>query len=223
MTRIEGVSPKQAGLIGKFAYRSTRRQFGRMVDPVSVYAHTPTLLAGYGAFEQATGRQHRVPERLKVLAETRAAAVVSCEFCVDIASHIAREEGITEAQLLAMPRYRESDEFDALEKLVLDYASAISSTPAHVSDELFAALREHFDERQLVELTNVIALENLRARFNSAFDMTPAGFSEGMVCVPMERPATSVVETADGSLANRGTGHTSAHAATPTTGVAAAA
>ena len=65
---------------------------------------------------------------------------------------------------------------------MLDYASAISRTPTTVSDELFAAMREHFDERQMVELTNVIALENMRARFNSAFDMTPAGFSEGMVC-----------------------------------------
>ncbi|HEY2768219.1 MAG TPA: carboxymuconolactone decarboxylase family protein [Solirubrobacteraceae bacterium] len=193
MTRIEGVSPRRAGLIAKFAYRSTRRQFGRMMDPISVYAHAPTLLAGYGALEQATARQHRVSERLKVLGETRAAAVANCEFCVDIASHIAREAGVTEAQLLAMPRYRESEEFDELEKLVLDYATAISSTPARVSDELFAALRERFDERQLVELTNVIALENMRARFNSAFDMTPAGFSEGMVCVPMERPASAEV------------------------------
>jgi alkylhydroperoxidase family enzyme len=92
-----------------------------------------------------------------------------------------------------MPHYRESEEFDALEKLVLDYESAISRSPAHVSDELFAALREHFDERQLVELTNVIALENMRARFNSAFDMTPAGFSDGMVCVPMESPANAEV------------------------------
>ena len=191
MTRIEGIPRRRAGLFTKFAYRSTQRQVGRMVDPVAVYAHAPTLLAGYGAFEQATGRQHRVPERLKVLAETRAAAVVNCEFCVDIASHIAREAGITEAQLLAMPRYRESDEFDGLEKLVLDYATAISRSPTEVTDELFAALRKHFDERQLVELTNVIALENMRARFNSAFDMTPAGFSDGMVCVPMEKPTNA--------------------------------
>jgi AhpD family alkylhydroperoxidase len=224
MTRIEGVPRKQAGLIGKFAYRSARRQFGRMMDPVSVYAHTPMLLAGYGAFEQATGRQHRVPERLKVLGETRAAAVVNCEFCVDIASHVAREAGITEAQLLAMPHYRESEEFDELEKLVLDYASAISRTPARVGDELFAALREHFDERQLVELTNVIALENMRARFNSAFDMTPAGFSEGMACVPMERPASSAAAAAiaGGSLASRDTEHANPDAA-PATGVPAPA
>ncbi len=47
-------------------------------------------------------------------------------------------------------------------------------------------MREHFDARQMVELTNVIALENARARFNSAFDMTPAGFAEGMVCVVPE-------------------------------------
>ncbi len=41
----------------------------------------------------------------------------------------------------------------------------------------------------MVELTNVIALENMRARFNSAFDMTPAGFSDGMVCAVPEQAA----------------------------------
>lgn len=186
MTRIEGVSRRKAGLLVRFAYRATRRQVGRMVDPIAVYAHAPSLLMGYGAFEQATARQGRVEEHLKALAETKAAAVVNCEFCVDIASHLARETGITDEQLLALPRYRESELFDERERLVLDYATAISRTPAVVSDELFRALRGHFDERQLVELTNVIALENMRARFNSAFDMTPAGFSEGMVCVRPE-------------------------------------
>jgi 4-carboxymuconolactone decarboxylase len=137
-------------------------------------------------FEQATGKQHRVDERLKVLAELKAGALVNCEFCIDIGSSLAREAGVTEEQLLALPRYHESEEFTELERLVLDYAVAISCTPTTVDDELFAAMREHLDERQLVELTNVIALENMRARFNSAFEMTPAGFSEGMVCVAPE-------------------------------------
>jgi alkylhydroperoxidase family enzyme len=158
-----------------------------------VYAHAPGLLMGYGMFEQSTGKQHRVEERLKVLAETKAAAVVNCEFCCDIASSIAREAGLTERQLLALPNYRDSDQFTELERLVLDYATAMS--PTTVTDELFAALREHFDERQMVELTNVIALENMRARFNSAFDMTPAGFSEGMVCAVPERARTGEAAT----------------------------
>jgi alkylhydroperoxidase family enzyme len=186
MTRIEPLPKRKAHPLVRWTYGASRRDLGREVDSVGVYAYAPRLLLGYGAYEKATAKEHRVEERLKALAETKAAAVVNCEFCCDIASSIAREAGITEAQLLALPHYRESAEFSELEKLVLDYASAISRTPARVSDELFASLREHFDERQLVELTNVIALENMRARFNSAFEMTPAGFSEGMVCAVPE-------------------------------------
>ncbi len=189
MTRIPLIDKHSANPLVRFAYRSSRRTLGRDVDPIGVYAHTPRLMLGYGAFEKATAKEQRVDERLKALAETKAAAVVNCEFCCDIASSIAREAGVTEAQLLALPRYRESDEFTVLEKLVLEYATAMSRTPTSVNDELFAALREHFDERQMVELTNVIALENMRARFNSAFDMTPAGFSDGLVCAVPESVA----------------------------------
>jgi alkylhydroperoxidase family enzyme len=192
MTRIELVSSKQASPLVRLLYRLSRRELGRDVDPIGVYARAPRLLIGYGLFEKATAKESRVDERLKVLAETKAAAVVNCEFCCDIASSIAREAGITETQLRALPRYRESEQFSALECLVLDYATAMSRTPTTVTDELFSALREHFNERQLVELTNVIALENMRARFNSAFDMTPAGFSEGMVCVVAEAAPEAV-------------------------------
>jgi alkylhydroperoxidase family enzyme len=82
-----------------------------------------------------------------------------------------------------MPRYRESEAFDDLEKLVLDYATAMSHTPAEVTDEMVDRLKEHFDDAQLVELTNAIAIENLRARFNNALDLEPQGFSEGAYCV----------------------------------------
>ncbi len=192
MTRIKGVPAEGASPLLRLIYRSARRKVGRDVDPIAVYAHAPSLLVGYGAFEQATARQHQVPERLKALAELKAAAVVNCEFCCDIASALAQQAGVAEAQVLALPNYRDSDEFGELERLVLEYATAMSRTPTRVDDDLFARMREHFDERQMVELTNAIALENARARFNSAFDMTPAGFAEGMVCVVPE-PAEPVL------------------------------
>jgi AhpD family alkylhydroperoxidase len=196
MARIDGVSTSNASPLVRLVYRLSRRRLGRDVEPLAVYAHAPGLLLGYGMLEQATAGQHRVEEHLKALAETSVAAIVSCEFCCDIASSIAREAGVSERQLLALARYSESDEFSELERLVLDYATAMTRTPTSVSDELMTSLREHFDERQLVELTHVIALENMRARFNSAFDMTPAGFSEGMVCVTPERPASAAVSDA---------------------------
>jgi hypothetical protein len=65
---------------------------------------------------------------------------------------------------------------------------------------LFAELREHLDEVQLVELTSAIALENMRGRFNLALGIGEAGFSEGMVCAV---PATAA-EPRLRSLGDRG-------------------
>lgn len=63
----------------------------------------------------------------------------------------------------------------------------LTSTPADVSDELYAALRRHFSERQLVELAAVITWENGRARFNRTFAIAAEGFSEGQFCPIPER------------------------------------
>jgi AhpD family alkylhydroperoxidase len=154
----------------------------RMLEPLEAYARAPRLLVGYGLLEQATAKQNGVAPRLKVLAELKAATLTQCEYCIDIGSQIARRAGIGDDQLLALPRYRESELFDELEKLVLDYAVGMSRTPVAVSDELFAELTRRFDDAQLVELTNVIALENMRGRFNLALGIGATGFSEGLVC-----------------------------------------
>lgn len=65
---------------------------------------------------------------------------------------------------------------------MLRYAAAMTRTPVQVSDEFFATLRAHFDEKQLVELTSAIAWENYRARFNHAFGIEAEGLSEGAFC-----------------------------------------
>ena len=89
---------------------------------------------------------------------------------------------MTERQILDLSRHRESAEFSELEKLALDYAVALSSTPAEVPAALFEALRAELSEKQLVELTAVIAFENYLARFNRGFALEAMGFSEGAVC-----------------------------------------
>ncbi len=204
MSRIDGVSPLQAGpltgLVLRVARRKTRQLAGSapagMIGPLEAYARIPRLLLGYGALEDATARMHGVPERLKALAELKAATMSSCEYCIDIGSQIARRTGLSDEQLLALPRYGESEHFDDLEKLVLDYAVGMSSTPVAVSDELFERLARVFDAAQLVELTNVIALENMRGRFNLALGFGAAGFSEGAVCaVPEPHPGAAPLRT----------------------------
>jgi 4-carboxymuconolactone decarboxylase len=198
MSRVAGISGANAGPLVRMVMRQARRKMARMagartdamLEPLEAYAHLPWLLVGYGVLESATASLRNVPERVKVLAELKAATLTQCEYCIDIGSQLASRAGVSEQQLLALPRYRDSEHFDELEKLVLDYAVAMSSTPVAVPDELFTRLRSHFDERQLVELTSVIALENMRGRFNLALGMGSSGFREGMVCaVPDTAPA----------------------------------
>lgn len=200
MSRVEGVDKRKAGPIVRLIYRMTRREYDRMLEPVAIYAHAPGLLVGYGMLERAFAGAKRVDERLKTLAEVKAAAVIGCEFCVDMASHKGHEAGLTDEQLLALPRYSESELFSALEKLVLDYAVAVTRTPVKVDDELFARLREHFDDAQLVELTTAIVLENYRARFNWAFDIESAGFTEGMACAVPEANAEPISAASAGAM-----------------------
>ena len=100
---------------------------------------------------------------------------------------MSRVAGIAEEQLRAIGDYRESSAFSPLEKLVIEYAEQMTRTPVKVDEALFAAMREHLNEKQLVELTAIVAWENFTSRFNRAFAIEAQGFSEGGYCVLPER------------------------------------
>jgi alkylhydroperoxidase family enzyme len=89
--------------------------------------------------------------------------------------------------LCALALFETSPHFKEQEKLVLRLATGLTRTPSDVLDELFAALRAEFSERELVELSSAIAWENYRARFNRTFATESEGFSEGQFCPLPER------------------------------------
>ena len=89
---------------------------------------------------------------------------------------------MTDREILEITNHRESDAYSELEKLALDYAVALSDTPAEVPDELYKALAEQLTKAQLVELTAVAAFENFLARFNRGIAIQAEGYSEGAVC-----------------------------------------
>ena len=190
MARVDKVPEREAGPFGRYAYRLSRRRFGEVAEPLTVMAHHPKLLLGYGKMELTFERSKLVDEHLKSLAVLKAATMVGCEFCIDIGSVLSRADGVTEEQLRELPAFEQSEAFSPLEKLVLRYAGA-TRTPADVPEELFDELREHFSEAQLVELTAAITLENYRARFNHAFGMGSQGFSEGSFCAVPETVTTT--------------------------------
>jgi 4-carboxymuconolactone decarboxylase len=187
------MSDRDVGVGAKIAFFFTKRKLAQMtglkslataemLEPLRMYAHIPRLLNAYGRLEQAESKLDVLTPRVRALAELKSATTVRCEYCIDLGSQIAREWGITDEELRSMADYRNAMCFSDVDKLVLEYATAISRTPVEVSDELFDALRAHFDTAQLVGLTHVITLGNLRARFNIALGIGSSGFSDGRVC-----------------------------------------
>jgi alkylhydroperoxidase family enzyme len=106
---------------------------------------------------------------------------------MDIGSAVGRATGVTDAQLRELADYRASTAFSALDCLVLDYAVAMTDVPVEVNDDVFRALRSHFDDAQMLELTATIAWENYCARFDHALGIESPGFSAGASCVLPER------------------------------------
>jgi AhpD family alkylhydroperoxidase len=198
MSRIEGVPANKANPLVRIIYRMVRRELGRMTGKreltpdIPVRAHRTSLLVGYGMFESAVARKPHVDANLRGLVQLKSAVMQGCEMCQDIGSQQALAWGVSQQQVNDLYRYRQSPHFDETERLVLDLAVGMTLTPVQVSDELFDTLRQRFDDAQLVELVNLIAVENLRSRFNAAFGLPSVGFNEGAVCARMEGPRTAV-------------------------------
>jgi len=75
------------------------------------------------------------------------------------------------------------DKFSTREQVLLRMADALADTPANVSDELYAELRQHFSEEQLIEFAADAGQENFRARANRVFNVG----SDALYCVVPKR------------------------------------
>ena len=154
----------------------SRRTYGSDLDPAAAMGHHPRVLLASLRHEQSLARWHRLDPTLKTLAVMSAAVTVGCSWCVDFGWWIGTREGVDPAKLRAVPAWGDSDALTDLERRVVEYAEAMSTTPMGVTDEMVAGLRRELDDAALVELTMMVAVENSRARFNSALGLTSQGF-----------------------------------------------
>ncbi len=166
------------GLFGKAMTIYARRTYGQIPDNGYVYLHHKPLLRAVLGFERKVATWDRLDPQLKSYAQLAAAAVIGCSWCLDFGYFVARNDGLDLAKVREVPRWRESEVFDSLERDVLEYAEAMSVTPPTVTDEMVGSLVEQLGAPAVVELTQMIALENMRSRFNSAAGLQSQGFSD---------------------------------------------
>ncbi|MEZ7006771.1 carboxymuconolactone decarboxylase family protein [Streptomyces sp. AD55] len=156
----------------------SRRTYGKVLDPGRALAHNPRVLRGDLRFERSVARWNRLDPGLKALAELAAAGTIGCSWCMDFGYWQSVAHGVDRARLQAVPVWRESELYSPLERDVLEYAEAMTATPPAVGDGLAARLRDRLGEPAFVELTAIVAVENLRSRLNSALGLTSQGFRD---------------------------------------------
>jgi alkylhydroperoxidase family enzyme len=171
-----------------------KRLGGEMPDNAYVYFHQKQVLKAVMTFEGKVSKWDALDPMLKSYAQLASAGVIGCSWCLDFGYFMAHNDGLDLAKVREVPRWRESDVFTPLERDVLEYAEAMSTTPLTVTDEMTARLLDRLGAPAVVELTQMVALENMRSRFNSAAGLQSQGYSD--VCeLPLAVPS-GPVETA---------------------------
>lgn len=176
------------GLYGALMKRYARRAFGEVPDGAYVYFHHKPLLKAVMGFEGKVGKWDALDPTLKSYAQLIAAATIGCGWCLDFGYFKAHNDRLDLTKISQVPVWRDSDVFEPLERDVLEYAEAMTATPPAVTDWMVDKLLDQLGPAAVVELTQMIALENMRSRFNAAAGLQSQGYSD--VCeIPMAVPA----------------------------------
>jgi AhpD family alkylhydroperoxidase len=154
-----------------------RRKYGAVLDPGLLWGRAPKLFAGvailYGVIDR---RGSPLDPVLRSLITVRVSQINWCHFCVDINSATLAARAGSMAKVLELEQWAESNLFHDKERVALEYAEAVTYTDRQVSEDLMARLRVFFDEEAVVELTGLIAFQNLSSKFNGALDVPARGF-----------------------------------------------
>lgn len=184
MPRIRLLTDAQVGWLTRvFAFRTARRRFREVPEPLRAVANHTGLMWTYAVHELMVEKvARRLDPALRDIVVHRVATVVGCSWCVDFGTMLALHQGLSVQRHRELGHYRESSAFTPAEKAALEYADAMTAQPMVVTDELVEGVRAHVGDAGLVELTYLIALENMRARTNHALGLTAQGYTSGDAC-----------------------------------------
>lgn len=154
-----------------------RRKYGAVLDSARLWARAPKLFLGvaflYGMIDRRTSP---LPPVLRSLITVRVSQLNGCRFCVDINSATLLKRGVAFARVQALDVWQQSDLFSESERIALEYAEAVTLHSGAIEEDLMKRLKKHFEEDAIIELTALIAFQNLSSKFNSALGVPPQGF-----------------------------------------------
>ena len=149
-----------------------KRRGGKLEKIDQMLIHSEAVARGWNTMFGALASECDIDIRIREIALLRIGILTRARYEFHQHRLIALKAGFTEAEIEAICAWETSSRFDDRERAVLAYTDAMTLN-IQVPDAVFDALRPHFNERQLVELTATIAGYNMVARFMEALDLEP--------------------------------------------------
>ncbi len=147
------------------------QECGPFRNQLGALSHVPAALGHLPSMLMELRQAERVPHRLIELAVVAVSRLNKCGYCVAHHGPMLMVEGLSPAGLDRILDYQDHDEMDEADRLVVEYAIAITRTPQRIRDSLFDRLHRHFDDAQIVELTLRISLAGFFNRFNDVLQI----------------------------------------------------
>lgn len=165
----ENDHPELADLIGKI--RAGRR--GALINVYKLLLHSPPLAAIWLDFVSAARFETALDGRLREIVIVRVAQLNRTAYVFkQHVPQLTAPEGLSDGECDALADWRKATSFSARERAALVYTDAMTRDVT-VPDDVFDALRPHFNERQIVELSVLIGLYNMHTRVLTALRIDP--------------------------------------------------
>lgn len=156
-----------------------RRKYGAVLQPALLWGRVPGLFAAVAIlFGVLDRRRSPISPVLRSLVTVRVSQINWCRFCVDLNSAVLAKRAGSMEKVDRLADWRSSDIFSDQERAVLEYTEAVTHSGRQVTDDMVAALKPFLGEDGIVELTGLIAFQNLSSKFNNALDVPSQGFCE---------------------------------------------
>lgn len=174
------ISPKPLGACPWYLkpfFWNQKRKYGAVLESALVWARAPKAFLGvaflYGMIDRRTSP---IEPALRSLITVRVSQLNGCRFCVDLNSATLLKRGVSLEKVEALSDWQSSAFFDERERAALEFAEAVTVRSNAIDEELSGRLQRLFDQDTIVELTALIAFQNLSSKFNAALGVPPQGF-----------------------------------------------
>ena len=161
------------------AERVRRERGGQVGNIFKMLMHSPPAMNGWMEFFTAIRQRCALDARARELAILKVAVINGADYEFDAHKPFAMAAGVTREQIDALKRGESAATLTDSDRAVLDYTEAMTRN-IKVPDAVFAAVRRHFDERRVVELTLTIGGYNLVSRFLVAMQIEPDTFTHAV-------------------------------------------